>query len=227
MAVTDAYCDPSTYRAIVAKSDVGDDADVARDLVAVSRFLDRKLGRFFTRDAAPVARVFRTSAARGGALPLGWAESENPWRFGQWTRMLPTDDIATTSGLVIKIDEDQDGSFADETALASTDYELWPENAALGAEPQPYTGIYIPEYSTKVGFPPNTRIQVTAAWGWPSVPAAVERATAHLCGILRLESPRATSRVSELGESIGTSREAQRILDDLTRQYRRTLGTVI
>lgn len=225
MALSDAYCSAATYRTIVAKSDTGSDADILTDLKAISRFLDQKLGRFFTKDAAAVDRVYRIPQPRS-APPLNWCESENPWRYGNVSRLLQVDDIADTTGLTIKVDEDRDGSFSDESAWASTDYELLPVNAALEPEPKPYTAISIPEWSSKY-FQAGQRIQVHAIFGWPSVPPAIERATAHLCGILRLESPRATSRVTEMGETLSTSRQAQNIIDELTRNYRRVIGTAL
>lgn len=226
MAVTDPYCDAAKYRAIITKSDTGDDGAIFTDLKAVSRFLDQKLGRFFTKDAAAVDRIYRVPGGRG-APPLNWAESENPFRYGNVSRILYVDDIASTAGLTIKVDEDGDGSFSDESAWASTDYELWPENAPLGPEPAPYMAIAIPEWSSKGAFYANQRVQVHAIFGYPAVPPAIERATAHLCGILRLESPRATNRFTEMGETFGTSKQARDILDDLTRNYRRTVGVAI
>ena len=62
MPVSDPYADPPTYRAVVTKSDSGSDAEVLQDLVAISRYLDRRLGRFFSKDAAPVARMYRARA---------------------------------------------------------------------------------------------------------------------------------------------------------------------
>lgn len=228
MPVTDAYATAAQYRTIVAKSDAGSDTDVAGDLLALSRWLDKKLGRFFTKDAAAVARVFTLPGSLRTALaaaPLGWAESENPWRYGVYSRTLSVDDLAAAPTSV-KIDQNGDGLFTDETALAATDYELWPLNAALGPEPSPYTAVVIPVWSTVGGFPAGARVQVTAQWGWPAVPEAIMRATCQITGILRLESPRATQRVSELGEVIGTSRQAQEIVEKLACVYARHAGIV-
>ena len=226
MAVTDALCSAATYRNIITKTDTGDDAAILTDLKAVSRFLELKLGRFFTQDAAAVDRIYRVPSPRS-APPLNWAESENPWKYGNVARILYVDDIASTTGLTIKVDEDSDGSFSDESAWATTDYELWPENAPLGPEPAPYTAIAIPEWSSKGAFYANQRVQVHAIFGYPSVPPAIERAVAHLTGILRLESPRATSRVNEMGEIMSTSKQARDIIEQLTRQYRKTVGVAI
>lgn len=228
MPITDPYATAAQYRSTLDKSDAGDDADILLDLTAVSRWLDKKLGRFFTKDAAPVARVFTLPGSLRAALaaaPLGWAESENPWVHGVFSRTLSVDDLSAAP-TAIKIDQDDDGLFTDETALAATDYELWPLNAPLGPEPSPYTAIVIPQWSTVGGFPAGARVQVTAQWGWPAVPQAVVQATIHLTGILRLESPRATQRVNEMGEVLGTSRVAQDIVEKLARVYAKHSGFI-
>lgn len=224
MAVSDAYATAAEYRAQLLKTDTGSDAQVLADLKAISRYIDRCVGRFFTKDAAVVARTFVPPNSLRQPFsnpPLGWAESENPYRWGVWSRHLAVDDIADTTGLEIVIDSDRSGTFT-ETPLATTDYELWPLNAAKGPEPEPYTSIVLPSWSTCMGFPFGVRVRVTAIWGWPEVPPAINRATCQLTAILRLESPRATSRVTEVGEVIGMSKIGMEIVTDLKRVYAKT-----
>ena len=201
MEVTDAYASATTYRDLISKTDTAEDAEIDSDLKAVSRYLDRRLGRFFTKDASAVARTYM----RG--------PHTDP-------RILWVDDIAA-SPTSIKIDDDNDGSFADETALAAADFELWPLNAGKGAEPQPWTMIYLPKSGSKGNWPAGHRVEVTAQWGWPAIPDAIVRATAHLTAILRLETPRATRRIPELGDVVEASREAQSIVRELAGAYRR------
>ncbi|HSW94542.1 MAG TPA: hypothetical protein VLI88_00110, partial [Patescibacteria group bacterium] len=189
-AITDPYATPQQYRAVVSKSDDGDDGEIAADLLAVSRYLDRCLGTFFTKDAVAVARVFTIPGSLRrpyGTMPLGWAETENPYVYGGYSRTINIDDLAAAPTSII-LDTDRDGLF-DDTPWASTDYELWPLNAARGPEPKPYTTIVVPTWSSQFGFPIGARLQVTAQWGWPSVPPAIVRATCHVTGILRLETP--------------------------------------
>ncbi len=203
MAIADAYADATTYRSLVSKSDSGEDSEIDTDLKAVSRYLDRVLGRFFTKDARAKARIFTH------------APQLNP-------RTLWVDDIAV-SPASIKINEDGDGDFADDTSLASTDYELWPLNADKGPEPRPWTMIYLPEWSGRQRWSNGQprRVEVTAQWGWPAIPDAIVRATVHLTAILRLESPRATAQIADLDTTIQASREAQGIVRDLANAYRR------
>lgn len=226
-AVTDAYADAATYRAVIGKSDTGDDTAIELDLLAISRYVDQLCGQFFTKDASQVARVYRTRAYYGSMLtsmPLGWAEAENPWRWGPYTRLLQVDNMAAAPTSIV-IDENDDGVF-DDTPLTSSDYELWPQNAAQGPETNPWTAIYIPPHSTRSGFAPGKQVQITTQWGWPAVPGAVVRATCHLTGILRLESPRATSQVNEIGTVLGVSKAGQSIIADLLKQYRRTASVI-
>lgn len=213
-AITDPYADTATYRSVIDKSDAGDDADILTDLTAVSRYLDRTVGRFFTRDAAPVARIFTPRPGR--ASRPDWADSENPWKYGGATRTLFIDDAVSVSSIII--DLNRDGLFTD-APLAATDYELLPRNAPLGPEPAPYESIELTSWGNIWCWPPYARVQVTGVWGWPAVPAAIVRATCHLTAILRLETPRAQASVNELGQLLQMSAPAVGIVRDLAQQY--------
>ncbi len=198
MAITDAYATAAEYRAVTSKDDTSEDAEILTDLTAVTRYIEKRIDRFFTKDASAATRVY------------------DPRETG---RSLPIDDLVTLTS--IKTDTDRDGSFADETAFASTDYELLPRNAAVGPEPSPYTCIYIPTWSTQALFTPGTLVQVVAVFGWNAVPEAVKRACIHMTAILRLETPRATRSVSSDGEILGASFSAQNMIEDLIRHYGR------
>lgn len=197
MAIGDSYATEKEYRDLIGKTDPAEDAIILNDLKAVSRYLDGKLGRFFSRDTSAVARVY---VARS---------SDTLW----------VDDISATP-TSIKIDQDGDGDFADETALAATDYELLPLNADKEPEPRPWTQMRLTTWGTIGSFSEGERVQVTARFGWPAVPEAIRRATIHLTAILRLETPRATRRIPELGEAIEASAEAQGIIRQLTDAYK-------
>ena len=197
MAVTDAYADVARYKAEIVKSSAADDDTILLQLTGVSRYMERASGLFFTKDDSAVARVY----------------------IGNGTASLRVDEIASTSGLAISIDEDDDGSFGDETALASTDYELWPLNSEKGAGPKPWDKIILPSWSIKGVWPAGFRVEVTAIYGWPAVPEIIVSACVQLTGILRLESPRATNSITEFNQVLGTSRTAQAIIADLMTVY--------
>jgi hypothetical protein len=201
LAVTDAYATAATYRALISKSDTGEDAEILTDLTAVSRYIERRVGRFFTVDAGNTERVYRATDL-----------SNEP-------KSLFIDDLVSVSH--IKVDTNDDGSFSGEDSWATTDYELYPLNAADGPEPQPYTRIFIPSWSTKNLWGQH-RVEVQGKFGWPAIPAAIERATVHLTGILRLETPRATRQVNiGVNRVEETSRAAQEIVMALIDKYSR------
>ena len=229
--ITDAYAAVTDYRETIKKVDAGADDVIARNLISVSRFVDRCTGRFFTRDAAPVQRVYAASSSLRllGQLPIGWAESENPYRWGPWARHLVVDDMCVAPTSVV-IDWNQDGVFntpGDITLNVTNlghpsmfqDFELWDLDAPFGPEPKPWTTIVLPIRSQLIGFLAGTRIAVTATWGWPAIPPAIVDATIQLTAILRLETPRATSSMTDVGVVVGTSPQARSIIHDLKANY--------
>ena len=197
MSVTDAYTTSVEYRAVTGATDSGNDAEILKDLGAISRYLDGKLGRFFTKDASAVARVY---------IP-----HDN-------IKAIWVDDISETPTSV-KLDTGGDGQFA--TTLESTDFELLPLNADKGPEPRPYMQVGMTPWGSYKCFQKNIRVEVTAKFGWPSVPGAIQRATIHLAAILRLETPRATRRIAELGDIMEASPDAMSIIRQLTDRYKR------
>lgn len=196
MAVTDSYATAAEYRPAVNKDDTGEDAEVLVDLTAVSRYIEKKLDRFFNKDVSDVARNY----------------------YGNGTRYLHTDDISASPTSVV-VDENRDGTV--EETYASTVWQLYPLNAAKGPEPSPFQAIYLPSWSTKSVWPSGTLVTVTAKFGWPAVPEPIKRACIHLTAILRLETPRASRSVAETGEILETNPRAQDIIHDLSRNYRR------
>jgi hypothetical protein len=152
--------------------------------------------RFFTRDVADVQRFY---------IPQ------------QDTQVLMVDDLSAAP-TQIRVDTAGNGTFA--TTLTTADYELMPRNAARGPEPWPFTQIALTPWGRLGTFSAGQRVEVTARFGWPAVPEAIRRATIHITAILRLETPRATKRIAELGDTIETSHQAQNIVRQLTNQYK-------
>lgn len=121
---------------------------------AASREIDGWCGRRFWQDSTVAAREFYADDAR----------------------CCHVDDISTVTGLVVKIDEDADGTF-ETTLTITTDFVLLPSNAADESPARPYTEIrLVDNYSFPV--PGNGRpgVQVTAKFGWPAVPDDVTKA---------------------------------------------------
>lgn len=201
-SVTDAYASVEEYRASIKKSDNARDLVIARHLATISRFIDRETGQYFNKNAAATTRIFK--AKYWDCLDL-WIEGLCPG-------------IADVGGLAIKVDTDGDGSFADETAWSAGDYELLPRNAADGPEPQPWDRIEIPRWSSK-RFQAGYLVEVTAIFGWPSVPTAIKDLTIELCGIWRGENPRATGRMNELDQVVTTSVMAMSLVKRIKEAY--------
>ena len=126
-AITDAYITADEYRSAKGDSAREGVGDLEDDIAAVCQLIDAITHQAFTKDAAVVNRTWWGD---GSARLKVWGQNNCPG-------------IATATGLIVKIDRDNDGSFADETAVASGDYELWPPHAALGREPQPYREIVL------------------------------------------------------------------------------------
>lgn len=180
------------------------DVELALQVKAVSRYVDRIARREFNQDAAVVTRSYMTEPE----LASDWLE---------------IDDVSTKTGFVLKVDEDRDGVTTDETAWTiDTDYQLEPLNAGEGEEAKPWTSIRIPPWTGKSLFPRAMLVTVTAKFGWAAVPDAIRQATMQLVGILRMDSPRATIRIQEdIGSAIQASSAAQRIVTDLIMPYKR------
>ena len=197
MAIGDAYATAAQYKEQRDKTSAADDTALTRELMAVSRMIDRTLGRpaGFNKDASAVARVFATR----------WNDA-----------ILDVDDYVSISA--IGIDADYTGVY--DTALVVADWESLPLNSAAGPEPRPYNQIRLLPWRSRTLWTPSERVQVTAIWGWPTVPSAIVAATIELTAILRMESPRATNRITEMNQVIGTSRAAQNILAELMDAYK-------
>ena len=89
-------------------------------------------------------------------------------------------DISTTTGLIVKTDTTDDGMFDQtwtENNRTTWGYRLEPVNALSPdetIEDSPYTRIV----ALAGEFPlVHYSVQVTAKWGWPAVPSAIEQAT--------------------------------------------------
>lgn len=197
MAITDAYADITKYHSIFpAKTSAAEDAEITLQLLAMSRVLERdRLGRYLTKDAVATVR-------RYDATPR---------------RTLNIEDIADIAGMTVKLDVNNDG-VAETTLTLTTDYELLPRNALTGPEPQPYTQLYLPERGTRYFWP--GLVEVSAIHGFPAIPEGLKQGICQLVAILRLESPRATTRINEgIAAVVGTSPEARDVVDMLTDAY--------
>lgn len=151
MALGDLYADTADLK---DRLGIDDDADMVRltgAVEAASRGIERFCGRQFNDAETATARIFNARDRR----------------------LTKVDDFSTIVGLVIKTDEDGDGVF--ETTWAASDYQLEPLNGVVDGSPGwPFCKIR----AIYRWFPSAQRanVQVTARWGWATVPTNVREA---------------------------------------------------
>ena len=111
------------------------------------------------------------------------------------------DDLWSTLNLVVKTDEGDDGTY-ETTWTVVTDYQLEPLNGREDDIAVPYYQIDAVGFSRR--FPTRNRrpsVQVTAAWGWTAVPAAVTQAALIKAARLfhRKDSPQGVAGFDNFG----------------------------
>lgn len=182
MPVTNGYCTLAELKTWVGIGDSVDDSNLELSINSASRWIDSYCGRRFWLDSSGVARTFEATDQH----------------------VIPIDDLGSTTGLTIKIDQDRDGTF--ETTLAASDYLLLPDDAATASpEAEPYSSIHaVGAYVWPLRYPGMTRtalVQVTGRWGWPAVPDPVKQAClieAHRL-FTRRKSPEGVAGFNDFG----------------------------
>lgn len=157
MAIGDPYAtlsDLQDYLAANGLTTTPQNSRMTSALASSSAEIERHCGRQFNQAAAVSTRTF---------IPEDWEECE-------------TDDFFTLVGLVVAVDPGGTGDFSE--VLTSMDYEVYPMNGLREGMPWPYNelrslaGVWLP----RIQFRRAGTVQVTAQWGWPSVPAPVHQA---------------------------------------------------
>ena len=183
MAVVNGYATLAEAKGFLSISDSVDDTLLENMIEAASRSIDRIANRRFYLDSTASARQYRVSS------PV----------------ILYTDDIGTTTGLIVQTDDDGDGVF-ETTLTLNTDYIMDPLTAlSLG---RPFTQITIVSTSNTFPIFPGLfqnglrpGVQVTARFGWPSVPDDINQACLILTADLykRKDSPGGILGLGDLG----------------------------
>jgi hypothetical protein len=183
MAVVNGYATLNEAKGFLSISDNVDDTLLENMIESASRSIDRIANRRFYLDSTASARQYRVSS------PV----------------ILYTDDIGTTSGLIVQTDDDGDGVF-ETTLTLNTDYIMDPLTAlSLG---RPFTQITIVSTSNTFPIFPGLfqnglrpGVQVTARFGWPSVPDDINQACLILTADLykRKDSPGGILGLGDLG----------------------------
>lgn len=160
------------------------DNDLLEDLIeSASRSIDRIANRRFYLDANASARLYRAYS----------------------DIFVYVDDIGTTSNLVVALDINGNGTYT-KTLTLNQDYILDPLTASsLG---RPFTQLtMVSNTETWPIFPGLTQnglrpgVQVTAKWGWPSVPDDINMACLILTADLykRKDAPGGILGLGDLG----------------------------
>ncbi len=153
MAITNGYCTLAELKAALRITDSTDDTLLENAVESASRRIDGYCGRFF----------YKTNST---AIPM-YSYDEYLLIFNR--------DVANTS-VTIKIDSTGDGTYAT-TLTQNTDYVLQPRNVPIFARPYESARMVGGETFPLLTTPSFETVQVTAAWGWDSVPDDINQAT--------------------------------------------------
>lgn len=177
MTITNGYVTLAGLKTYLKIDDSVEDSLLEQIIESASRSIDRIANRRFYLDANASARTYR---------PVG-------------NMRVIVDDIGTTSGLILKTDPDSAGVYQT-TFTLNTDYIVEPTNALAKGRPITYLTVV---GSTALSLPVNywPQVEVTARWGWPTVPDDIEQATYILSADLykRKDSIGGVLGLSELG----------------------------
>jgi hypothetical protein len=183
MAITNGYATLTQIKNYMSISD-NTDNDLLEDLIeSASRSIDRMANRRFYLDTTASARLYRAYS----------------------DIFVYVDDIGTTSNLSVALDINGNGTYT-KTLTLNQDYILDPLTAAsLG---RPFTQLtMVSNTETWPIFPGLTQnglrpgVQVTARWGWPSVPDDINMACLILTADLykRKDAPGGILGLGDLG----------------------------
>jgi hypothetical protein len=159
VAATNPYCSLAQAKLVTGINDQNDDALLDMAIGAASRQIDGYVGYRFWVDSTVQTREYVADDYACITIEEG---------------------ISTATGLVVAIDEDGDGTY-ETTLTIGTDFVLKPTNAADSVPALPYTEIVLVDnYAWPIHPSGRPGVQVTAAFGWPAVPADVVMACALL-----------------------------------------------
>jgi len=183
MAITNGYATLAEIKTYLSISDATDNTLLEALVESSSRSIDRIANRRFYADASASARKYRAYS----------------------DVFVYVDDISTTTGLVVKVDESGNGTYS-KTLTLDTDFILDPLTAT--SLDRPFTQLTMVSNTeswpifpgiTQNGLRPG--VEVTAKWGWPAVPDDVHVACLILTADLykRKDAPGGVLGLGDLG----------------------------
>jgi hypothetical protein len=177
----------------IPASDTVDDAQLTRSIEAASRRIDGVCDRIFFQEPTVSARVYDATNLASVSI----------------------DDVSTLDGFVVKVD---DGFDYATTLVLDVDFRVEPLNNLSKGLPVyrlvSLSGIF-PRSTVRPG------VQVTARWGFPSVPTAITEATLLMAGRLfkRGDSLLGVAGFTDMG--VITVRGVDPDVDHLIQPFRR------
>jgi hypothetical protein len=153
-----AYVEVAELRERMAIDDSAEDALLQAAIDAASDGVDEYCGRTFTVPTAATVEPVRMVRALGGRL------------------LFDGFDIANTTGLVVKSDDNDDGVF-ETTWTITTDFVLEQLGARHRSSTWPYQAIRSVGSRWWPWGSNRDTVQITARFGWPAVPNSVKQAT--------------------------------------------------
>jgi hypothetical protein len=156
VAITNGYTTLLAVKDELGRSDVANDTRIEAAINAASRQIDDYTGRRFWQDSTVQTREFYADDSYELVSSVGSVL-----------------DISTTTGLIVKIDETDTGAYGT-TLTINTHFVLTPPNAADDSEP--FTGIRLVDSVYRFPMYARPGVQVTAKFGWATVPDPVAQA---------------------------------------------------
>jgi len=194
MAITNGYCTLNEVKAALRLTDAIDDTLIENSIEGASRRIDGYCGRFFYQTTTAV-KFF----------------ASNPYR-------LPVPDISSTSGLVVKTDDNGDGTF-ETTLTLNTDYLVEPLDAALQSRPFRTLTMIGGKTFPIFHLPQEAGVEVTATFGFPAIPDDVREACV-LLSMRQFARYNAALGVMAFGDMAVSVRSVDPDVRDLLNPYR-------
>lgn len=203
-----AYATLAELKSSLRIPDTADDNELTFAIEAASRTIDHLTNRQFGVVAAAEARHY---TAR--------------WDKHRRRYIVDIDDLMSTTNLAVAADDDDDGTYTDVTWTLNTDYTLEPVNSPDVS--RPWTQIV---FRASADSPPCTRyaIQVTAVFGWSSIPDAITQATMTQATryLYRREAPFGVAGSPTVGSELRLLAQVDPDVMVMTRPFRRVWGAV-
>lgn len=203
MAITNGYATRNQVKAAlrIGTADTQDDTLIDNCAGAASRLIDGYANRQFWQYATANVRLFTAYDSF----------------------VVQIDDIASTA-ITLKSSTNADGNF--DVTWTTSDYQLEPVNGILDGLTVPFTRIRaVGDYlwpTLNANFGSEALVQLTAIYGWPSVPEPITQATIIQASRIfkRYDSPLGVAGFGDLG-AIRVTRALDPDVAQLVEPYRR------